>query len=58
MGDPKIAILDEAEHWGADLTIDGSEFSDSAMEEIADRLGRGERGSLHFRNSVALHAEP
>jgi nucleotide-binding universal stress UspA family protein len=27
MGDPKIAILEEAEHWGADLTIDGSEFS-------------------------------
>jgi nucleotide-binding universal stress UspA family protein len=58
MGDPKIAILDEAEHWGADLTIDGSEFSEAAMEEIADRLGRGERGSRHFRNSVALHAKP
>jgi nucleotide-binding universal stress UspA family protein len=58
MGDPKIAILEEAEHWGADLTIDGSEFSEAAMEEIADRLGRGERGSRHFRNSVALHAEP
>jgi nucleotide-binding universal stress UspA family protein len=58
MGDPKIAIPDEAEHWGADLTIDGSEFSDSAMEEIADRPGRGERGSRHFLNSVALHAEP
>jgi Universal stress protein family. len=57
MGDPKIAILDEAEHWGADLTIYGSEFGDAAVEEIADRLGRGEPGSRHFRNSVALHAE-
>jgi nucleotide-binding universal stress UspA family protein len=57
MGNPKIAILEEAEHWGADLTIDSSEFSDAAMEEIADRLGRGKRGSRHFRNSVALHAE-
>jgi nucleotide-binding universal stress UspA family protein len=58
MGDPKIAILDEAEHWGADLTIDGSEFSDVVAEEIADRPGRGERGSRNFRNSVALHAQP
>jgi nucleotide-binding universal stress UspA family protein len=58
MGDPKIAILDEAEHWGADLTIDGSEFSDVVVEEIADRLGCGESGSSYFRNSVALHAEP
>jgi hypothetical protein len=57
MGDSKIAILDEAEHWGADLTIYGSEFGDAAVEEIADRLGRGEGGSRHFRNSVALHAE-
>ena len=57
MGDPKIAILDEAEHWGADLTIYGSEFGDAAVEEMADRLGRGERGSRHFRNSVAIHAE-
>jgi nucleotide-binding universal stress UspA family protein len=56
MGDPKIAMLDEAEHWGADLTIDGSEFSDVVVKEIADRLGRGEPGSRYFRNSVALHA--
>jgi nucleotide-binding universal stress UspA family protein len=56
MGDPKIVILDEAEHWGADLTIDGSEFSDVVVKEIADRLGRGEHGSRYFRNSVALHA--
>ena len=48
MGDPKIAILDEAEHWGADLTIYGSEFGDAAVEKIADRLGRGERGSRHY----------
>ena len=53
MGDPKIVILDEAEHWGADLTIDCSEFSDAAVEEIAERLGRGERGSRYFRNSEA-----
>jgi nucleotide-binding universal stress UspA family protein len=41
MGDPKIAILNEAEHWGADLTIYGSEFSDAAVEEIADRPAAG-----------------
>jgi nucleotide-binding universal stress UspA family protein len=107
--DPKIAILDEAEHWGADLivvgthgynalerlwlgsvsravashakcsvevarrrkaqgaggqamkillAVDGSEFSDAAVEEIATRpWPKGERNSRHFRNSFALHAE-
>jgi nucleotide-binding universal stress UspA family protein len=58
MGDPKIAIPDEAEHWDADLIIDGSEFSGGAVEESADHPVRGERGSLYLRNSVALHAKP
>jgi nucleotide-binding universal stress UspA family protein len=104
-GDPKIAILDEAERWGADLivvgtrghaagifwlgsmsravashakcsvdvarrretqgvggetillAVDGSEFSDEAVEEIADRPWP--RGSeVHVISVVQLHLTP